>query len=157
MSAGYSGQGMTEPNDNAIVRGNTIINAGNVSIAANSCQDCLVENNLVVNTQQDTRAIMVPYSTSTDSNSAAGTRSIVRNNTVYTTYGGMAAITVGGEGGDYVVANNVVQTPGTCSHGGVLRVPTRARLQCLLRLLRLRGRLALLESQSPVGLSRLEL
>ncbi|HJW75165.1 MAG TPA: right-handed parallel beta-helix repeat-containing protein [Thermoleophilia bacterium] len=116
LVAGYGGQGMAERNDHAVVRGNTIINAGNVSLGVNSCLDCLIEDNLVINTQQATRGIMVPYNASALPDTTPGTRNTIRNNTVYVTSAGMAGITVGGEGTGHIVSNNVVQTPsgGTC-------------------------------------------
>jgi hypothetical protein len=101
-----------EYNTNAIFRGNTIINAGGHSIAVAICQNCLVENNLVINTQRATSGIMFPERMASGSEHPT-TASTIRNNTIYLTAGG-TGIQVGGEGTGHVVANNVVQSDGTC-------------------------------------------
>ena len=79
-----------------------------------ACQNCLVENNLVVNTQQFTVGIAVPEEAFGTADARAGTSVTVRNNTAYLTASGSVGFKIGGEGTNYVVANNVAQTPGSC-------------------------------------------
>lgn len=95
-----------------VIRGNTVVNAGNMSIGVAVCQDCLVENNVVINTQQATRGVAAPLEAARDNNPASS-RLVVRNNTVYLTAGGVG-IQTGLEGGKHVVANNAVQSSGSC-------------------------------------------
>jgi hypothetical protein len=115
LKCGYGCQDGTEWNHNVTIRGNTVINAGNQSINADMCsQGCLVENNLVINTQQSTVGIAVPGGDDPVSGTAQQTTgAVVRNNTVYLTGGG-TGISVGGSGSGHVVENNVVQCNGAC-------------------------------------------
>ncbi len=101
-----------EYNANAIFRGNTIINAGGHSIAVAICQNCLIENNVVINTQRATSGIMFPERAASGSEQAS-TAGTIRNNTIYLTAGG-TGIQVGGEGTGHVVVNNAVHSNGTC-------------------------------------------
>jgi hypothetical protein len=110
LKCGY-GCDASEWNHNVVIRGNTVINAGNQSINADMCsQGCLVENNLVINNQQSTTGIAVPAG---DDPTGQTTGAVVRNNTVYLTQGG-TGIDVGNSGTSYTVANNVSQSTGTC-------------------------------------------
>ena len=88
LRPGYGGQGMGERNANTIVRGNTVVNAGNLGIEVDVCQNCLIENNLVVNTQQFTVGIAVPEQVFGTADAMAATNVTVRNNTTYLTASG---------------------------------------------------------------------
>lgn len=101
--------------ENLVIRGNTIVNAGNQSLGVATCKaNCVVENNLIVNTQQWTRGINAPneINDSTISNGIT-----IRNNTVYTPVAGSVGISSGQEGGMHVVVNNVVRAPACFAWG----------------------------------------
>ena len=103
-------------------RGNTVINAGNMSLGVGCCQHCVLENNLIINTQQATEALGAPQEEATGLTGYTpallpSSDIIVRNNTVYLTKGGVG-IRAGTEGAGYVVENNVVQTSDTCYQFG---------------------------------------
>lgn len=91
---------------NATFRGNRVTNAGNLGMSVDMCQQCVVENNVVVNTQQGTTGIAVPGAAYGQSPT---TNVTVRNNTVYLAAGG-TGISTQGEGTGYVVSNNAIQT-----------------------------------------------
>ncbi|MHB8622368.1 MAG: hypothetical protein ACYC9J_05745 [Sulfuricaulis sp.] len=123
------GSGNDEPGyyTNLAIRGNKIFNAGNTNIALGSCEDCLVENNLIANAYFSAVAIKVPnYSQSTGVGpNLLNARTVVRNNTVY--YGPGAtgasnvnpgAIQVGAEGSGYVVTNNSIYYNSTSEYNG---------------------------------------
>ena len=117
---GYS----PNPSNGAYVtlRGNTVINAGNMSLGIGCCQHCVLENNLIINTQQSTEALGAPQEDASGQSGYAPALTIssdvtVRNNTVYLTQGGVG-VRAGTEGTGYLVENNVVQTSGTCFQFG---------------------------------------
>jgi parallel beta-helix repeat protein len=118
LQRGYS---VPEYNSDTIIRGNKVVNSGNVGISATSCQRCLVENNVVINTTQGINAIAVPNSAAdTGKGDPVSQNVTIRNNTVYLTAGG-TGIVAGLEGSGHVVANNAVSVSGgsTCySFGG---------------------------------------
>ncbi len=113
------GSGYDEPGyyTNLAIRGNKIFNVGNSNIVLDSCEDCLVENNLITNAYLSAVAIKAPdYPRSFGVGpNLLNARTTVRNNTVY--YGPGAtgasdvnpgAIQVGTEGSGYVVTNNSI-------------------------------------------------
>jgi hypothetical protein len=115
IAVGCGGYSTPSNATNLTARGNTIVNAGNVSLGIACCQHCLIENNLVINTQQSTRAIAAPLenASSFGAGYTATSDVIVRNNTVYLTAGG-SGVDVASEGGGYAVENNAVQSNGPC-------------------------------------------
>ncbi len=115
IAVGCGGYSTPSNTTNLTLRGNTIVNAGNMSLGIGCCQNCLIENNLVVNGQQSTRAIAAPLelASSFGSGYRATSDVIVRNNTVYLTAGG-TGVEVASEGARYTVANNSVQSNGLC-------------------------------------------
>jgi hypothetical protein len=107
---------------NYTFRGNTIINAGNMSLGVGCCQHCLLENNLIINTQQSSEAIGAPQDDATGQTGYTPALLLssditVRNNTVYLTKGG-TGVRAGTEGSGYVVENNVVESNESCYQFG---------------------------------------
>jgi hypothetical protein len=112
------GNGLDNPGQwrRLVVRRNQLFDVGNKPLSIENCEDCDVDSNLVV-TSQDGNAIVVPASLVSVGvgPNLTNTRSRVRNNTVWynpTTTGaygpGGTGITVGKEGTGYVVTNNTV-------------------------------------------------
>ena len=80
ITAGYT---TAESFRNVVVRGNTVINVGMTSIAANAAPGILVENNRVINTQAAGQyGIWIPANGGADAGDAAEGGAIVRNNTI---------------------------------------------------------------------------
>lgn len=102
------GVGNGEIHQNAIIRGNVVRNVGNQSIGIASCVDCIVENNLVIQTKfAGSTGIAVP-NRPTSAPDADNTGTILRNNTVYFADAGSGiAYYVGERGSNYVVTNNI--------------------------------------------------
>lgn len=103
---GVTGTG--DRNNRARIRGNVVRDVGSVAIGVASCIDCVIENNLVIQTLLDgTTAIAVPnrptFVPDTDNNATT-----VRNNTVYFGAGlSGTGFYVGERGSGYVAANNI--------------------------------------------------
>ena len=81
VDTGYSGtpEGFT----NVTIRGNTVINVGNVGIGLNACQNCVIENNVVVHEQAfGATGIAVP-DRAREANDLGLASVTVRNNSLY--------------------------------------------------------------------------
>ncbi|MES9941157.1 MAG: choice-of-anchor Q domain-containing protein [Candidatus Thiodiazotropha sp. 6PLUC2] len=98
----------TESHYNAIIRGNVIRNVGNLSIGISSCVDCIIENNIVVQTIFGGAIGIASPNRLTAAPDVDVSGTVVRNNSVY--FGGSAsgrAYYVGERGSNYVVTNNI--------------------------------------------------
>ncbi|MCP4875681.1 MAG: right-handed parallel beta-helix repeat-containing protein [Gammaproteobacteria bacterium] len=101
-----------------IIRGNTVVNTGNLGIGCAACSDVVIENNTVVHqiTSFGTDAIRVPDRSENSSGDAQSNNVIVRNNTVlYDSPGKGTGITLGdGDGSNYTsTGNDIYYTPGS--------------------------------------------
>ncbi|MDH5675434.1 MAG: right-handed parallel beta-helix repeat-containing protein [Myxococcales bacterium] len=102
-----TGYPQAERFENIIIRRNTVVNVGNLGIGVNACQDCLIENNVIIHGQESgTRAIAAPTQDRQEDD-ATMERVVVRNNTVVIGSTG-TAITVAGEGRGHVVVSNAI-------------------------------------------------
>ncbi|MES9850442.1 MAG: choice-of-anchor Q domain-containing protein [Candidatus Thiodiazotropha sp. L084R] len=98
----------TESHYNAIIRGNVVRNVGNLSIGISSCVDCIIENNIVVQTVFGGAIGIASPNRLTTAPDVDVSGTIVRNNSVY--FGGTAsgrAYYVGERGSSYVITNNI--------------------------------------------------
>ena len=78
-----TGYGEAELFRNVTIRGNRVINVGNVAIGLNACENCLVENNVVVHEQSfGTRGIAAP-NRDRDAADLAMTGVTIRNNSIF--------------------------------------------------------------------------
>jgi hypothetical protein len=116
IALGCGGYAIASNTTNLTLRGNSVFNAGNSGIAVACCQHCLIENNLVVNTQQQTNGIAAPseYAADFGAGYTACSDMMIRNNTVYVTSPSSTGINTGGEGTGWVIENNVVQSSANC-------------------------------------------
>ena len=92
---------------NVTILGNTVIGVGNAPIDVESCQNCVVADNLVIDTDAYGSGIQVRPNGNSSSDLHA-TAIQVLNNTVYAIGTEGTGITVGGEGTGYVIAGNAV-------------------------------------------------
>lgn len=91
-----------------IIRGNVVRDVGNVSIGLASCVDCIIESNLIIQTQVGGAGIKIP-NRETMPPDADQTRTIVRNNTIwFSGGGGGVGISVGQRGEGHVITSNIV-------------------------------------------------
>ena len=100
--------------ENIQIRGNTVINVGNLGIGVGSCIGCLIENNVVINEQEfeyGVTAIRVPVRTPGPGD-AATTEATVRNNSIYVTNAG-TGIQVDSEGSGHTIVSNAIRYTGT--------------------------------------------
>lgn len=104
------GNGSVEYFDNVLVRGNRIINVGNVGIELASCRNCIVENNLIIKTDgQEAIGIQAPR----DAQPTAPAKELgaitIRNNSIY--FDKPAAWSVAiqlAKGNKHVMVNNLI-------------------------------------------------
>jgi parallel beta-helix repeat protein len=113
ISVGPGYDNYPESFTNVVIAQNTVVDTGNVGIFMASCQNCTIEDNLVIQSQAgfDTTAISV-HLTSGPRNPEDQMQTGVQvlNNTIYFDQPSARAtgIAVGLEGTNYVVASNVV-------------------------------------------------
>ncbi|MEK7703746.1 MAG: right-handed parallel beta-helix repeat-containing protein, partial [Myxococcota bacterium] len=108
-----SGYATAESFRHLTVRGNTVVNVGNIGIGVNACEDCVLENNVIVSDQTfGSVAISVP-DRDRGADDLAMTRVTVRNNSVYTSASGSTGIRVEGEGSGHVVVSNAIHHAGS--------------------------------------------
>jgi hypothetical protein len=115
VDGGYSG---FEQFDNIKIRNNTVINVGNVGIGTSSCQNCLIENNVVIHEQAaGSTMIAIPNKSAEDTASDAEVNAItVRNNTLFAkSPGNMTGVRLGNQGTGHSVYNNAVYQAGSGS------------------------------------------
>jgi MYXO-CTERM domain-containing protein len=99
-----------------VIRGNMVVNVGNMAIGVSSCVNCLIENNVVISEQTDfgTTGIAVP-----DRDRGAGdaemTNVDVRNNSIYMSGAGGTGIRVTSEGTGHMIVSNAIHYSGTAS------------------------------------------
>jgi hypothetical protein len=99
-----------------VIRGNMVVNVGNMAIGVSSCVNCLIENNVVISEQEGfgTTAIAVP-----DRDRGAGdaetTNVDVRNNSIYMSGPGGTGIRVTSEGTGHMIVSNAIHYAGTGS------------------------------------------
>jgi len=104
---------------NVTILGNTVVNVGNEPIEVEACQNCVIEDNLVIDDDPYGSGISVhPTSGSGGSNDLTLQAVQVLNNTVYQIGTEGVGITLGGQGTNHVLAGNAVvgtaKTQWTC-------------------------------------------
>ena len=112
VDTGYGGD--PEQFRNIVIRGNRVVNVGNVAIGLDACEDCVVENNVIIQEQSfGARGIAVP-DRDREADDLPMTGVTVRNNSIY--FGPDASgtgIYLGGEGTGHVLVSNAVYYAGT--------------------------------------------
>ena len=112
--AADTGYGTAEAFSRLVIRGNTILNVGNVGIGVNACTDCLVEGNTIVQGQPfSSYGIMIP-DRPRGVEDVMLDRVTVRNNSVTMTNVAInTGILLGGEGAGHSASGNTVVYSGT--------------------------------------------
>jgi len=110
VDAGYA---TPERFEDVRIRGNKVINVGNVAIGISACVGCLIENNVVIHEQAfGVTAIAVP-DTSQGAGDAQTTGAIVRNNSIYVTSPDWGiGIRVDSEGAGHTIVSNAMEYTG---------------------------------------------
>ncbi|MEM1203042.1 MAG: right-handed parallel beta-helix repeat-containing protein [Acidobacteriota bacterium] len=96
------------------IRGNVVRNVGNVGIGVASCDDCVIENNVVIQQNPfNTRGIAAPDRTR-GPNDLPMDAVVIRNNSIYIgAESGGTGIRLNGEGSGHVLASNAIHYAGT--------------------------------------------
>jgi hypothetical protein len=91
------------------IRGNDVVNVGNVGIGLNACKGCRIEDNLVVQEQPfESALIVVPNRQRGDPDLALDGVVVSNNTLIARTPAAVTGIAVGGEGARHVVSNNTL-------------------------------------------------
>jgi hypothetical protein len=110
------GYGIPESFPGTIIRGNRIINVGNIAIAATSCPDIIIENNIIIQEQPAISfyGIKVPNQIRGGSD-APDNHATIRNNSIYisTSVANTCGIYLGVEGTNHVVVSNAIHYLGS--------------------------------------------
>ena len=108
-----------ESYDNLIIRGNRVENMGNVSIVTSACQNCTIENNVIVQQQSfGTAGVAVrPFAAAED---AISSNIVIRNNSIATTTG--LGIEVN-EGSGHTIVSNAIQMTGSDVNWNCFNMP----------------------------------
>ena len=110
------GYGHSEGFPGTVIRGNWVINVGNVGIGASACPNCVIENNVVIEEQAGIgfNGIMIPIQVRNPGDAAEGNATI-RNNSIYLSpavdYG--TGIYMGYEGSSHLVVSNAIHYLGS--------------------------------------------
>jgi hypothetical protein len=114
------GYGSAERFENVIIRGNRVVNVGNLAIGVGACVNCLIENNVIIH-QQDygVIAIAVP-DRDPGSGDAVTTNATVRNNSILIESSGQG-IRLYQEGTSHQIVSNAIQYTGSSSSWACLR------------------------------------
>lgn len=99
---------------NVVIKDNYVKNVGNVAIGLSNCQDCVLENNLIVQRQTMAGyAIAVP-DRSSDVADLPLNNVTIRNNTVVNSQdASVIGIKMGGEGTGHIVVSNAIVSEGS--------------------------------------------
>ena len=96
-----------------VIRGNRLLNMGNVAIALASCQDCIVENNLIEHEQDFGVVAILAPALARGVEDLPMSNLVVRNNSVFTHSADSTAIRVGDEGSGHAIVSNALQSDAT--------------------------------------------
>jgi len=124
------GYAISESFQNVTIRGNTVINVGNQSIGVASCQNCVIEDNVVVNQQNINDVAIAAPGGSEDSIDTKTDQITIRNNSIALDVGVGIGLTT--EGSRHTVTNNAVySSAGSTNHLACfsLSLPTNAYLE----------------------------
>ena len=99
------------------IRGNKVINVGNVGIGVNACKNCLIEDNVVVHEQKFSATLIAVPDRDRAQNDAALESVEVRDNTLYMGKGAPGTgIRLGREGTGHKATGNSVRYSGARKH-----------------------------------------
>jgi hypothetical protein len=105
-----TGYDRAEAFKNVMIDSNVIVNTGNVSIGLNACQNCLVENNIIVNEQGFNDSAIQAPAIERGAGDASDDHIVVRNNSIYSDCG--TGISLNKEGTHHEVVNNAIYFSG---------------------------------------------
>lgn len=111
MDTGYSS---AESFTDIIIRGNRIHDVGNLGIGLNACENCLIENNVIIQTQPlGFTGIMAP-DRSRNADDLMLNNVDIRNNSIFITSSG-TGIRLGTEGSGHQLVSNAIHYSGSSS------------------------------------------
>ena len=114
LDHGYGNQ--AEAFVDVVVRGNTVVNVGNVGIGTSNCRDCVIENNIVVSQQPfASAAIAVPSKTPTAEDLPQQAMSIRNNAILIDSDTASSGIRLGTQGDMHSIVSNAIVYLGTHS------------------------------------------
>jgi hypothetical protein len=109
------GYGSAEGFIGVTIRGNRVENTGNMLIGVAACQDCLIENNIVINRQDFAAIAIAAPDRALGSGDLEQDAVVIRNNSILVGGGGGTAILLGGQGDEHIVVSNAIYYTGASS------------------------------------------
>ena len=109
IDTGYSS---AESFTNVVIRGNKIINVGNIGIGVASCDGCIIENNVVFQQQAHGITAISAPDRIRDTADTPLNNVTIRNNSIYMSTGGVG-IKLDTEGTNHLVVSNAIHYSGT--------------------------------------------
>lgn len=116
------GYGSAEGFVGVTIRGNRVENTGNTLIGVAACQDCIIEDNVVINRQSYGAIAIAAPDRALGGGDLEQDAVVVRNNSIFLGDGGGTAILLGGQGDEHIAVSNAVHTTGASSSFNCFRL-----------------------------------
>ncbi|MBN2004521.1 MAG: right-handed parallel beta-helix repeat-containing protein [Anaerolineae bacterium] len=107
--------------ENLVIRGNRVVNVGNLAIGVGACVNCLIENNVVIHRQAFGVIAIAAPDRAPGSGDAETTNVTVRNNSILIGDSGGQGIRISGEGTGHRIVSNALQYTGSSNSWECLR------------------------------------
>ena len=109
------GYGSAEGFIGVTIRGNRVSNTGNTLIGVAACQQCVIENNVIVNQQSYGATAIAAPDRGLGTGDIDQDNVVIRNNSIFLGDGGGTGIKLGGQGDQHSVLSNAIHTTSTSS------------------------------------------
>jgi hypothetical protein len=106
------GYGSAEGFIGVTIRGNRVQNTSNMLIGVAACQDCVIENNIVINNQSYGAIGIAAPDRELGSGDLEQDAVAIRNNSIFMGNGGGTAILLGGQGDEHIAVSNAIHYTG---------------------------------------------
>ena len=97
------------------IRGNRVSNTGNTLIGVAACQQCVIENNVIVNAQSYGATAIAAPDRGLGTGDLEQDNVMIRNNSIHLGDGGGTGISLGGQGDQHSVLSNAIHYTGPSS------------------------------------------
>lgn len=109
------GYGSAEGFIGVTIRGNRVSNTGNTLIGVAACQQCVIENNVIVSAQSYGAIGIAAPDRGLGAGDLEQDNVVIRNNSIYLAGGGGTGVFLGGQGDQHAALSNAIHFTGTSS------------------------------------------
>ena len=106
------GYNTAESFTNITIRGNKVINVGNLGIGVTSCDTCIIENNIIFQQQPFKFSAISAPNRPRATDDLTLTKVTIRNNSIFTSSAGIG-IMLGTEGNQHIIVSNAIHYTGS--------------------------------------------